>query len=156
MKKIKPFIFPILIPLFVGGIVGILISQSIDYTSLQKPPLAPPGIVFPIVWTILYFLMGLSYGILKKKSLTDPSITLIYYLQLAVNALWSIFFFLFKWRFFSFLWILLLIVLVIWMILKFYSKDKMAALIQIPYLIWILFAAYLNISIYFLNRYICF
>ena len=91
MKKIKIYIKSILIPVIVGGIVGLIISSSIDYNSLERPFLAPPSIAFPIVWTILYILMGVSYGILKSKQLTDSEIDLIYYIQLGVNSLWSIF-----------------------------------------------------------------
>ena len=114
--------------------------------------MSPPGILFPIVWTILYVLMGVSFGILKSKKIADSKIKSIYYIQLAVNALWSFFFFTFEWRLFSFLWILLLDVLVIIMISRFYSKDKTAGLLQIPYLLWVLFATYLNFSFYILNR----
>lgn len=152
MKKIKIYIKSILIPVIVGGIVGLIISSSIDYNSLERPFLAPPSIAFPIVWTILYVLMGVSYGILKSKQLTDSEIDLIYYIQLGVNSLWSIFFFLVKWRLFSFIWIIVLTILIIIMILKFYNKDKVAGLLQIPYLLWVLFASYLNIAIYILNK----
>lgn len=152
MKKIKIYAKSILIPVLIGGIVGLIISSAIDYNSLQKPFLAPPSIVFPIVWTILYILMGISYGLLKSKSLTDKKIDLIYYIQLAVNAAWSIIFFLLKWRLFAFIWILLLDILVILMIIKFYKKDKTAGLLQIPYILWTLFASYLNLVIYILNK----
>ena len=152
MDKIKIYAKSILIPVVVGGIVGLIISSAIDYNSLQKPFLAPPSIVFPIVWTILYILMGISYGILKSKSLTDKKIDIIYYMQLAVNAIWSIIFFLLKWRLFAFIWILILDVLVILMIIKFYKKDKTAGLLQVPYLLWVLFASYLNLAIYILNK----
>lgn len=152
MSKFKIFFKSILIPLLVGGIIGFITSSSIDYNSLILPPFAPPGIVFPIVWTILYILMGVSYGILEYKSLVDSKINLIYYLQLFVNALWSIFFFTLKWRFFAFLWILLLDILVVLMIKAFFEKDKTSALLQIPYLIWVLFATYLNFGVYWLNR----
>lgn len=152
MKKIKIYIKSILIPVIVGGIVGLIISSSIDYNSLERPFLAPPSIAFPIVWTILYILMGVSYGILKSKQLIDSEIDLIYYIQLGVNSLWSIFFFLVKWRLFSFIWIIVLTILIIIMILKFYNKDKVAGLLQIPYLLWVLFASYLNIAIYILNK----
>lgn len=151
MSKLKIFVKAITIPLIVGGVIGFIISKSIDYNSLVKPFLAPPSILFPIVWTILYTLMGVSYGILKSENLNDSKIKVIYYLQLAVNGLWSIFFFTFNWRLFSFIWILLLDVLVIIMIYQFYKKNKIAGLLQIPYLIWILFATYLNLAIYILN-----
>ena len=152
MSKLKIYAKSIIIPLLVGGIIGFITSNSIDYNSLEQPFLAPPAIVFPIVWTILYTLMGISYGILVDNSLVDSKINTIYYLQLFVNALWSIFFFTLKWRLFAFLWILLLIVLVIIMIIRFYNKNKIAGLLQIPYLLWIIFASYLNLGVFFLNR----
>lgn len=152
MSKIKTYGKAILIPVIIGGIVGLIISSSIDYDSLQKPFLAPPSIVFPIMWTILYILMGISYGVLKDKSLIDSKTNTIYYLQLFVNALWSIIFFTLKWRLFAFIWLILLVILVIIMIVSFYKKNKLAGLLQIPYLLWLLFAAYLNLSIYLLNK----
>lgn len=151
MSKLKLFIKTIIVPLIVGGLVGLIISKSIDYNSLVKPFLAPPSILFPIMWTILYILMGVSYGILKSKDLNDSKIKFIYYLQLVVNGLWFIFFFTFKWRLFAFVWILLLDVLVIIMIYRFFSKNKCSGLLQIPYLTLILFATYLNLAIYILN-----
>ena len=151
-NKIGIYIKSILLPVIVGGIVGLIISRFIDYNSLEKPFLAPPSIVFPIVWTILYILMGISYGRLKSKGLTDEKTNIIYYAQLGINALWSIFFFVLKWRLFSFFWIILLDIAVILMIINFYKKDKVAGLLQIPYLLWSLFATYLNLGIYILNR----
>lgn len=152
MEKLKIYAKSILLPVIIGGIVGILISNYIDYDSLIKPFLAPPSIVFPIMWTILYILMGISYGILKSKNLLNSEIKWIYYLQLFVNAMWPIIFFIWKWRFFAFLWIILLDVLVIILIIKFYQKNKISGLLQIPYLLWTLFASYLNLSIYLLNK----
>ena len=131
---------------------GFITSSFIDYNSLIQPPLAPPAILFPIVWTILYTLMGISYGILDVQGLVDSSINTIYYLQLFVNALWSIFFFVLKWRLFAFLWILLLLTLVIIMNIRFYNKNKLAGLLQIPYILWVAFASYLNFGVYLLNR----
>lgn len=151
MNKIVVYIKSILLPVILGGIVGFIISSFIDYNSLQKPFLAPPSILFPIIWTILYILMGISYGRLKCKELTDEKINFIYYVQLIINLLWPIFFFVLKWRLFSFIWIILLDIAVILMIIKFYQKDKVAGLIQIPYLLWSLFASYLNLGIYILN-----
>ncbi len=151
MSKFKIFVKTVLVPLIVGGVVGLIISKSIDYNSLVKPVLAPPSILFPIMWTILYILMGISYGILKSNDLNDGNVKKIYYLQLFVNSLWSIFFFTFKWRLFAFIWILLLDLLVIIMIYIFYKRKKQAGLLQIPYLLWALFASYLNLAIYLLN-----
>ena len=152
MSKFKIYLKSILIPLILGGLVGFFISGSMDYDTLVKPALAPPAFIFPIVWTILYTLMGVSYGILKSNSLLDGNTKFLYYLQLIVNLLWPIFFFVFKWRFFSFVWIIILVLLVIAMIAEFYSKNKVAGLLQIPYLLWLLFATYLNLSTYLLNR----
>lgn len=152
MDIIKTYAKSILIPILVGGVVGIITSRFIDYQNLKQPFLAPPGALFPIVWTILYILMGISYGILKTNNQTDSKTDFIYYTQLAVNALWSIIFFVLKWRFFAILWILLLAVLVVFMIIQFYNKNKIAGLLQIPYLLWVLFASYLNFGVYILNR----
>ena len=152
ITKLKNYGISILIPVIVGASIGLIISGSMDYEALEKPFLAPPSILFPIVWTILYILMGISYGILKDNSLIDSEINSIYYAQLFVNALWPIFFFVFKWRLFAFLWIIHLAILVFTMIRKFYQKNKVSGLLQIPYLIWTLFATYLNLGIYFLNR----
>ncbi len=151
-SKTKTYIKSILIPLIVGGVVGLIISKFMDYNSLERPFLAPPSILFPIAWTILYILMGISYGIIENNDLLDRKTNIIYYLQLIVNALWPIFFFVFKWRLFSFIWIILLAILIITMIVQFYNKNKVAGLINIPYLLWTLFASYLNIGIYILNK----
>ena len=152
MSKFWIYVRSILIPVIMGGIIGLITSGSNDFNVLQKPPLSPPSILFPIVWTILYILMGISYGILKTNKLTDKNIDKMYYGQLIVNGLWSIFFFIFKWRLFSLLWIILLGILVIIMIIEFYKKNKIAGLLQIPYIVWVLFATYLNFGFYLLNK----
>ena len=152
MSKFKIYFKTILIPVLVGGIVGFLISGSIDYNSLVKPFLSPPSMTFPIVWTFLYILMGISYGLLASNSLVDSKINSIYYLQLFFNALWPISFFLLKWRLLAFIWIIILAILIIIMIARFYEKHKTAAWLQVPYLLWTLFATYLNFGVYLLNR----
>ena len=161
-KKLKIYIKSILMPVIIGSIVGLVISKFIDYDTLKRPLLSPPSIAFPIAWTILYILMGISYGILKNQYINNLSVLnnkegkllstkQLYYVQLAVNTLWSIIFFIFKWRLFAFIWILLLIILVILMIIDFYKKNKLAGLLQIPYLLWLIFAAYLSLGVYILN-----
>ena len=150
-NRIWTYAKAIIIPVAVWGIVGWIMSSSIDYEVLKSPFLAPPSIAFPIVWTILYILIGISYGLLDDKKLLDKNLNILYYIQLGVNALWSIFFFVLKWRLFSFFWILLLDALVIWMMIKMYKKNKTAWLLQIPYILWILFASYLTIAYYLLN-----
>jgi len=151
MKNTIKKLFYLFLPVILGGIIGILISNNIDYNNLIKPPLAPPKIFFPIAWTIIYLLMGISYYIFKKFEENTQYESIIYYLQLLVNLLWSIIFFIFKWRFISCIWIIILDVLVIYMISLFYKKIKLSAYLNIPYLIWILFATYLTIGIYILN-----
>ena len=146
----------IAIPLAVGIIAALLTSDSMTmFKSLNKPILSPPGWLFPIVWTILYIFMGISAYLIgishaapieKAKSLT------LYTYQLAVNFLWSIFFFNFEWYFFSFLWIILLWILVFLMIRSFHKINRVAAYLNIPYLLWITFASYLNLGIWFLNK----
>ena len=152
MNKINIYIKSILIPVLIGGIVGFITAPAMDYIELQRPPFSPPAIAFPIVWTILYVLMGISYGILKSNGKTNQEIDRIYYLQLAVNALWSIFFFTLEWRLFAFFWLVLLAILIISMIRKFYAQNKISGLLQIPYLAWVIFAGYLNFGTYWLNR----
>ena len=152
MNNVWIYFKSILIPILLGSLIGLITSdQMMIFETLNKPPLSPPAFLFPIVWTILYLLMGISYGRLKSKGIVDENINKVYYIQLILNALWPIFFFAFNWRLFSFLWIIALIISVIAMIKEFYSKDKISGYLQIPYLIWLVFAAYLNISIYLLN-----
>ena len=152
MKNLITYIKAILVPVVLGAIVGFITSGFMDLGMLIKPSFAPPAILFPIVWTILYVLIGISFAILQINKLTTDKINKTYYSQLFVNLAWSIIFFIFKWRLFAYVWILLLIVLVIIMIKEFYEKNKTAGFLQIPYLIWISFASILNLSIYLLNR----
>ena len=152
MSKFKIYAKSILIPVILGSIVGFIISGFIDYNSLIKPPFAPPSILFPIIWTIFYVLMGLSYGILDSNNLVDYDINSIYYLQLIFNLLWPIIFFVFEARLFAFIWIIILAILVIIMTVKFFRKNQISGILQIPYIVWTFFATYLNLSIYLLNR----
>lgn len=151
MNRFIIYLKNIVIALAVGGIVGFLISNFIDYNDLIKPPLAPPDYIFGIVWSILYILMGISYSILEVNNELDEKTKKVYYIQLFVNALWSIIFFVLKLRFVSIAWIILLIILIIQMIKLFYNKNKISAYLQIPYLIWTIFATYLNMGVYILN-----
>lgn len=144
-------LFYLFFPLISGSLIGLIISKFINYSSLIKPPLSPPSITFPIVWTIIYILMGISYLIFKNNSFYTLKEDKIYYLQLFVNLLWSIFFFIFKWYFFTIIWTILLLILVIYLIYLFYNENKLSAYLNIPYLIWLIFATYLTIGIYILN-----
>ncbi len=152
MSKFKIYANAIAIPVLVGLVVAFVISGSIDYETLEKPLLSPPSILFPIVWTILYILMGVSYGILDANNLIDDNINSIYFLQLFFNALWPIAFFLLKLRLFALILIVILVILIAIMIKEFYDKNKISGLLQIPYLLWTIFATYLNLFVYILNR----
>lgn len=148
----KSLIISIFIPLMIGAVSSLISMPFMDYNNLVQPPFAPPGWLFPIVWTILYILMGISaYIVLESNSYDKDGAYKVYFLQLLVNGLWSIFFFVLKWRLFSSIWLALLIILIVIMIIRFYKINKTAGILQIPYLLWCLFALYLNISIYLLN-----
>ncbi len=155
--KIKSYVIAIIIPLLVGGLSALITGGSMDiYETFEKPSLAPPAIVFPIVWTVLFILMGVSSALVfNSKSATEAernNALIIYAFQLLVNFFWSIIFFNFQAFLFAFVWILLLWALIILMIFKFYKINKTAALLQIPYFLWVTFAAYLTLTVYFLNR----
>ena len=147
---IKRIIYSLL-PIVGGGLVGLIISDYMNYHDMIKPPLSPPSIAFPIVWTILYILMGISYFIATKDKENDKDLNQIYILQLLVNFFWPIIFFVLKMYFTAFLWIILLIILVIVMIKELLKINKISGYLQIPYLIWLSFATYLNLGITLLN-----
>ena len=137
-----------------AGLGALLGGSMDDFETVNKPSFSPPGFLFPIVWTILYILMGISsYLVCVNK--TDKKFVdracVIYVLQLIVNVLWTPIFFRFKLYFVAFLWILLLIALVVFMIIKFYKIKPLAGLLQVPYLLWLIFASILNFSIFMLN-----
>lgn len=156
-KKLKPYVISIAIALGVGALSALLTRENMNiYDRIITPPFAPPGILFPIVWTILYTLMGISSArvyLKGKEEKTDVSSALgVYAMQLAVNFFWSIIFFNMQAFLFAFIWILFLWVLIIIMIKRFYKIEPLSAWLQIPYFLWVTFAAYLNIAIYILNR----
>ena len=147
---IKRIIYSLL-PIVGGVLVGLIISGYMNYGDIIKPPLSPPSYIFPIVWTIIYILMGMSYFIATKDKENDKDLNQIYLLQLFVNLFWPIIFFVLKMYFTAFLWIILLLILVIVMIKELLKNNKISGYLQIPYLIWLLFATYLNIGIFLLN-----
>ena len=150
LKINKKLIFYILLPLVVGGI-GYLLGGSTDiYEKINQPSFAPPSVVFPIVWTILYILMGISSYMISKENNPNEALK-VYYIQLFFNMLWSMFFFRFQLFLFSSIWLFVLLALVIYMIMLFVKKKKMAGYLQIPYALWCTFAFILNIAVYVLN-----
>ena len=155
--KVKPLLASVLGTLGVGALSGFLSMGSMrDYALFEKPPLAPPAWLFPVVWSILYLLMGVSlYIVLTKPGVADDrrrAAVTVYLLQLAVNFIWPLIFFNLGAYLPAFLWLLLLIVLVIVMIYRFCGISKIAGLMNLPYLVWLCFAAYLNYAIWMMNR----
>lgn len=149
----KTLIGNLIIPLAVGALAGFFTRNAMDsYQELQQPPLAPPSVLFPIVWTTLFILMGIS-AYLVSVSGDGGRYTLpkLYWVQLVVNFLWPFIFFNLGMYLAAFLWLILLIALVIAMIAKFYQISHAAAYLQIPYLLWLIFAGYLNLGILLLN-----
>ena len=153
MKNIKAFIISVLIPLAVGGLSALLSRNGMmSFDIVQKPPLTPPAILFPIAWTILYVLMGIaSYFVFTSDSPLKESALRVYGIQLAFNFFWSIFFFNLSAYLFSFFWLLVMWFLIIICTLLFYAIDKKSAYLMLPYLAWVTFAGYLNLGVYFLN-----
>lgn len=156
MKQIKwsELLISIGIAELTGILSAVLSGNSWDfYGRLIQPPLAPPGIVFPVVWTILYALMGISAYLIEQggDGAEKRRAQRVYAAQLFVNFLWSIVFFRFERIGLSVVLILLLIALVVLMIYRFYKIKPLAAYINLPYLLWLLFAAYLNIGVFVLN-----
>ena len=157
MKKTtwKPYVLWILLAEAVGALSGWLTREGTQLFSetVAKPPLTPPSLVFPIVWGILYALMGIGAA---RVSLTEPSEDRsrglnLFVAQLIVNFFWSLIFFNAQAYGFAFFWLLLLWGLVLWMTLTFRKVDPIAAWLQVPYLLWLTFAAYLNIGVWRLN-----
>lgn len=134
------------------GAVGNFLGGNFTFAALQKPPLTPPEWVFPVVWIILYILMGVAAYLAWNTEGTDTRSLLRPYLwQLGVNMLWPFFFFRLEWRLFAFFWLLLLIALVSVTMAKFRGASRAAYWLMLPYLLWILFAAYLNLGFYLFN-----
>lgn len=138
----------------IGGLSALLTNMGMErYDSASKPPLTPPDIIFPIVWSILFTLMAISASrvwLTKNSRLRNHGI-IVYFLQLFFNFFWSILFFNFQAYGFAFLWLMGLWLLILVMILRFWRADKLAGLLQLPYLLWVSFAGYLNYMIYQLN-----
>ena len=149
--KLSQKLLYILTPLIGGSIVGLIINKSIDYNYLVNPPLSPPSYLFPIVWSILYLLIGISYYIYRKKNNDNPLTIKLYYIQLILNYLWSIIFFTLKLRTLAVIWIIELVITIIYLMIRFYKEERTSFYLFIPYILWVLFATYLNIGIVVLN-----
>lgn len=154
-KKTKQFLICLAIPLLVGGLSAFITRGGMDtFETINKPSLSPPSWLFPVVWTVLFILMGIaSYLVLVlgKPQMEIKRALVVYGIQLIFNFFWSIFFFNFSLYLFSFIWLVLLWLLILATTVLFYRISKPAGYLMIPYLLWVTFAGYLNFQIYLLN-----
>lgn len=150
----KTLFFSLFLPLLIGALSGFLIRDDVSlYSSLALPPLSPPNWIFPIVWGILYVLMGVSfYLMITSHTFSKSKAIFLYGIQLLLNFLWSPIFFHFQRYGLAFLILVLLFLVLLLMIKNFYEISPLSAILQLPYLLWILFAGYLNLGIIFLNQ----
>ena len=156
LKTVSRFIVSVLIPLAVGGLAGFLTQNSREfYAALQKPPLSPPGYFFPIIWTVLYILIGIASFLVSQKGLEKDYVqdALKYYaISLLLSFIWPLVFFRFEMLFAAF-WVLVLLWLYTGIATaKFYRISRPAGILMLPYWLWITFAGYLNLATWLLNR----
>ena len=153
--KIKTYLLWILLAEAVGGLAGWLTREDVKiYTdSIAQPPLSPPPLVFPVAWTILYALMGIGAArvSLAPDGPRQSRALAVFGLQLGMNFLWSILFFKFQRFGLALVWLIALWGAILWMASAFSRVDKAAARLQIPYLVWVAFAGYLNLGVWVLN-----
>ena len=152
--NVKKLIFHLALPLAVGGLSALISGGMGSYGNMNQPPLSPPGWIFPVVWTILYLLMGYAaYRV--SVSGGDPGeiqkALRVYWAQLALNFLWSPVFFGLRWYLVAFVILVAMWVLIYWTMTLFTKLDKIAGDLLIPYLLWVTFAGYLNIGVFLLN-----
>lgn len=153
-KQGKIYAFFIILSEAVGLVSGLISMMGMmDFGEVIQSDLTPPGIVFPIVWTILYVFMGIGAArvYLSEESLEQIKGLIVFFVQLAVNFFWSIIFFNLQAFELAFWWLILLLVLIVIMIAFFWKTDKLSALLQIPYFIWVSFAGYLTYMTWMLN-----
>lgn len=155
-KEIKTYAISIAAALAVGGLSALFTAGNMDiYSEIVKPPIAPPSVLFPIVWTLLYILMGVSAAMIYLQRDENPTAArnslITYGVSLFLNFFWSIIFFNMQAFLFSFIWLILLWVSILITILQYRKISPLAAALQVPYLLWVTFAGYLNLTIYILN-----
>lgn len=153
MKNKFIYLIFMVVSISTGGISAILTRGNMDiYDRITMPPLSPPSILFPIVWTVLYLLMGISAAriYIENNKKWSNALT-VWSAQLFLNFVWSILFFNLHAFLFSFIWLIALLILIVVMIIKFFKYDRISSYLQIPYLLWVTFAGYLNFAIYLLN-----
>lgn len=152
--NLELFLIYILVPQFLGLLSAFFAGNiGYKYSMLIKPPFSPGKSLFSIVWFIIYILMGIAaYLVHNEKNRDDENAKFFYSAQLGINFLWNILFFGLEKRFFSFLWIIFLLIVLIKCFKEFNKINKTASLLLIPYIIWIIYAGYLNFGFWFLNK----
>ncbi|MBQ4153226.1 MAG: tryptophan-rich sensory protein [Oscillospiraceae bacterium] len=154
--RLKPLLLNLLFPLAVGGLSALISGGGMEtFQSLNQPPLSPPGWLFPIVWTILFLLMGIASYLVSTSDAPRGQARFakkIYAAQLIVNFFWPILFFNLQQYLLAFFWLILLWVLILKTLLSFYKISKPAGYLLLPYLLWVTFAGYLNLGVFLLNR----
>ena len=153
MTEKKPLIISLAVSLGVGGLSALLTNRSMEkYAFLDQPPLAPPGWVFPVVWTVLFVLMGIAaYLVWREHGPGRKSALTPYGVQLVFNFLWTIIFFNMAWYGFALIWLIILWGLILAALLRFWRENATAGRLMAPYLLWVTFAAYLNAGVWYLN-----
>lgn len=158
MRKLRigTLIIAIMVPLIIGCISAVLSAKGMNiYGNMQKPPLSPPAWAFSVAWSILYVMMGVaSYFVIVAgaDSRSKSMAILIYAIQLAMNFMWSIIFFNWGLYMFAFIWLMVMWLLVILCTVKFFGLNRTAGWLMIPYVLWLTFAAYLNLGAWYLNK----
>ncbi len=149
----KTLIICIAIPLGVGLFSSLLTRGSMAaFGELDQPALSPPAWLFPVVWTILYVLMGTASYFVAVSKKPNGGALITYGLQLIFNFFWPIIFFNMQAFLFAFIWLVILWILIVRTTMKFFGISTISGILMIPYIIWVTFAGYLNLSIYLLNR----
>ena len=152
--KWKALLPSLAIPLATGGLSAFLTKDGMRaFASLRQPPLSPPGWLFPVVWTILYLLMGVAAARVSLSEAGEKrrAALRLYLVQLGVNFVWPLLFFNRQAFGFAFVWLALLFALIVWLTLSFREIDRAAPILLMPYLLWVAFAGYLNLGVWMLN-----
>ncbi len=155
LHKFFCFIFFLIFPLIVGYLGSTLSTDSkIVYNAFNRPPFSPPSELFGIVWTLLYIMIGFAAFLVSiKENTKEKTIALqVFFFQIFINFSWTFFFYTLEFRLFAFFWLIFLLIVVFYTYKAFYKISKFAAFLLVPYFFWLIYAAYLNLGIYILNR----
>ena len=154
-KSVKNLIVAVIIPLGAGVLSGLLSRSSVgEFESAVKPPLYPPEWLFPVVWTVLYILMGVASYLVYTSDSAESKVNCglsLYFTQLALNFFWPIIFFVLSAYLFSFIWLVIMWVLIVFTTVCFFRVRPLAGFLMIPYLAWVTFAGYLNLAVYIVS-----